>query len=274
MTEGSLRMCILGGGGFLGQSLAKELQRRGHYVVLLDLSYSMFHHIVLDPARMTQVKGSVLDRKAVRRALQGCDACFHLAGYGTVGGASLNREMTMMINVKGTEIVIDECVRGGIKRLIYASSISVVWNGGKEAWNMDESAPYLDQFLTPYAESKCIAEKLLLRANGTKGLKTCAMRLRGIYGPGEIRSTQRTVDLCLKGLVKVAFEKSKPCLTQYSSGENVVIAMIQAEKNLRQEDPPCAGKPYNIVDGGQPVEAFGFWYPLMEGVGATPPMIK
>lgn len=51
-------MCILGGGGFLGQSLAKELQRRGHYVVLLDLSYSMFHHIVLDPARMTQVKVS------------------------------------------------------------------------------------------------------------------------------------------------------------------------------------------------------------------------
>lgn len=50
--------------------------------------------------------------------------------------------------------------------------------------------------------------------------------------------------------------------------------MLQAENTLRQEDPPCAGKAYNIVDGGQPVEAFGFWYPLMEGVGATPPMIK
>lgn len=54
----------------------------------------------------------------------------------------------MLINAKGTEIVIDECRRAGIKRLLYASSVSVVWNGGKEAWNMDESAPYLEKVRT------------------------------------------------------------------------------------------------------------------------------
>ena len=40
-----MKMCILGGGGYLGQILARDLQNEGHSVVILDLSVSNFPHI-------------------------------------------------------------------------------------------------------------------------------------------------------------------------------------------------------------------------------------
>lgn len=36
-----------------------------------------------------------------------------------------------------------------------------------------------------------------------------------------------------------------------------VKALIMAEKSLRQTNSPAAGKAYNIVDGGDPVDGWG-----------------
>lgn len=48
-----------------------------------------------------------------------------------------------------------------------------------------------------------------------------------------------------------------------------------AEKSLRRGgDSPAAGKAYNIVDGGPPVDTFEFWTPLMESLGQTPPAVE
>uniref|UniRef100_A0A914C7Z5 3-beta hydroxysteroid dehydrogenase/isomerase domain-containing protein n=1 Tax=Acrobeloides nanus TaxID=290746 RepID=A0A914C7Z5_9BILA len=268
----SQRFCILGGGGYLGQHLAKALQENGHFVVILDLSFPSFPYIPLDPTKVRRIKGSIMERDRLDEALKGCDACFHIAGYGMSGGPSLNRRMTMMINVEGTERVLQSCQKNGVHRLIYTSSISVVFSD-QEVYDIDESTPYLSKFLTPYAESKCIAEKIVLQANIPGQFHSCALRFRGIYGPGEMRTTQRTVDLFMKGLIKMRFEKNDPCLTQYSSVENSVMALQLAEKSLRLNNATAAGKAYNIVDGGPPVEAIKFWFPLMEYFGVTPPKV-
>ncbi|KAH7727095.1 short-chain dehydrogenase/reductase family 42E member 1 [Aphelenchoides avenae] len=255
-----MKACILGAGGFLGHTLAQELQQRGHFVVMLDLAYQDFGHIALDPTMLSKIKGSILCRNDLSQALFDCDACFHLASYGTVGGASLNREKTMLVNVTGTELIIEECIRSGVKRIVYASTLCVVWSGEHE-------------FPTPYAESKCLAEKMVLQANGTRGLQACALRPRGIYGPGEMRATGRIVDFCQQGLVVEWSGYGKPCVTQYSSGENVINAMILAEERLRQENAACAGKAYNIVDDGPPVAAFKFWDPLVRGGTGVSPLV-
>lgn len=48
------------------------------------------------------------------------------------------------------------------------------------------------QYYSHYSASKSIAEQKVLAANSDE-LRTCALRYRGIYGPAEPRTVQRTV---------------------------------------------------------------------------------
>lgn len=54
----------------------------------------------------------------------------------------------------------------------------------------DEDTPYLQssQYGNYYAESKSAAEQLILAENCPPKFSTCALRLRGIYGPGEVKN--------------------------------------------------------------------------------------
>lgn len=55
----------------------------------------------------------------------------------------LNRKMNMLINYEGTKRVIDACRRAAVTRLIYSSSISVVYRG-EEMHFSEESEPYAE----------------------------------------------------------------------------------------------------------------------------------
>uniref|UniRef100_A0A915LZB1 3-beta hydroxysteroid dehydrogenase/isomerase domain-containing protein n=1 Tax=Meloidogyne javanica TaxID=6303 RepID=A0A915LZB1_MELJA len=159
-------------------------------------------------------------------ALTGCDACFHLAGYGMSGGPSLNKEKCFAINYWGTKNVIEICKNLGVSRLVFTSSVVVIFDGHTELYMADEDTPYLpsSQYGNYYAESKSAAEQLILAENCPPKFSTCALRLRGIYGPGE--------------------------------------ALLLSEQSLRYPNSPAAGNKYHIVDGGPPVHSWGFWNPL------------
>uniref|UniRef100_A0A183BPZ4 3Beta_HSD domain-containing protein n=1 Tax=Globodera pallida TaxID=36090 RepID=A0A183BPZ4_GLOPA len=287
---GRRRMCVLGGGGYLGQLLALSLQREGHFVVLFDLQFPSFGHICVDSRRCLKITGSITDAAELRKALAGCDACFHLAGYGMSGGPSLDREKCFLVNVEGTRRVLEECRRAGIGRVVFTSTVLVIFDGSELDMADEEGTPYIRTFGTnAYAESKCVAEKMVLMANN-QCMATCALRLRGIYGPGELRTVKRTADLCMRGVVKCSFGKTPRVLTQYSGADNTVQvarakafssvnltpqALMLSEKSLREgSNSRAAGKAYHIMDGGPPVDSFRFWYPLIAGIGCPLPSIR
>uniref|UniRef100_A0A915PBB7 3-beta hydroxysteroid dehydrogenase/isomerase domain-containing protein n=1 Tax=Meloidogyne floridensis TaxID=298350 RepID=A0A915PBB7_9BILA len=239
-----MRMCILGGGGYLGQLLAQALQNEGgHFVVLFDLNFfASFPHIKLNEELTQRIEGSIERSDQLIEALTGCDACFHLAGYGMSGGPSLNKEKCFAINYWGTKNVIEICKNLGVSRLVFTSSVVVIFDGHTELYMADENTPYLQssQYGNYYAESKSAAEQLILAENCPPKFSTCALRLRGIYGPGE--------DFLCKNVL-VTFWKSDVPLTQFSSAENTVNALLLSEQSLRYPNSPAAGNKYHIVDG-------------------------
>ncbi|KAL3090345.1 hypothetical protein niasHS_006797 [Heterodera schachtii] len=269
------RLCVLGGGGYLGQLLALSLQREGHFVVLFDLHFQHFGNIRLDSKLCLKITGSITNVDELRLALNGCDACFHLAGYGMSGGPSLDREKCFLVNVEGTRRALDECRRARISRLVFTSSVMVIFDGNELDMAEEEGTPYIQKFgINAYAESKCFAEKMVLAANDHR-LATCALRLRGIYGPGELRTVKRTADLCLRGVVKCTFGTRQRVATQYSGADNTVQALMLAEKSLREgPESRAAGKAYHIMDGEGPVDSFRFWYPLITAIGCPVPSVR
>src|SRR3979411_965664 len=80
--ESSRRVLVLGGPGYLGGWLVRELLGRGRRVRVLD-SF-MFGEQALKPVKshpnLEVVRGDVRDVGVVVRCMRGCDTVIHLAG--------------------------------------------------------------------------------------------------------------------------------------------------------------------------------------------------
>src|SRR5207253_4098737 len=70
------------------------------------------------------VECDVLDRPAVRRAMRGVDRVFHLAGL--VSMRPEDSERLFEVNVGGTRVVLEECLRAGVEQVVYTSSVGAI----------------------------------------------------------------------------------------------------------------------------------------------------
>ena len=167
---------VTGGGGFLGSAIVAMLRDRGQPVRTL----ARRRYDRLDALGAEQFQGDVADAEIVSRAVDGCDAVFHVAAKAGLWGP---RQEYWNANVVGTENVIAACREHGVRKLINTSSPSVVFHG-TDLEGVDETAAYPDRYEAPYPETKAIAEKLVLKAND-RGLATVVLRPHLIWGPGD-----------------------------------------------------------------------------------------
>ncbi|KAL5218424.1 hypothetical protein ABZP36_019108 [Zizania latifolia] len=78
-------------------------------------------------------------------AFEGVDIVFHTA---TADPDINNFQLHYKVNVEGTKNVIDACVTCKVKRLIYTSSSSVVFDGVHDLFDADESMPHPDKVVS------------------------------------------------------------------------------------------------------------------------------
>eukprot|EP00062_Callorhinchus_milii_P005156 gi/632944337/ref/XP_007887454.1/ PREDICTED: short-chain dehydrogenase/reductase family 42E member 1 isoform X1 [Callorhinchus milii] len=267
---------ITGGGGYFGHRLGCTLHKRGVRVILFDISKPT----EALPDKVVFVKGDIRNYREVETALQNVDCVYHIASYGMSGREQLNKRQIEDVNVKGTEHLIQACLKNGVQRLVYTSTYNVVF-GGQTIKNGDESLPYLPLHLHPdhYSRTKSLAEMKVLKANGTKVknkkgvLLTCALRPAGIYGPGEQRHLPRIVHYIESGIFKFVYG-AKDSLVEFVHVDNLVSAHILASEHLLAEGShTAAGQAYFISDG-KPVNNFEFLRPLVEGLGYRYPTVR
>jgi len=173
-----MRVLVTGGGGFLGRAIVERLVARGDSV----RSFSRGEYPELAAAGVEVRRGDIADAGAVARACQGCDAVFHVAGRPGISGPYARYYGP---NVLGTQNVISACRTHGVRKLVFTSSASVVFDG-TDMEGVNEATPYPARFDAPYPRSKAAAEQMVLAANGPD-LATVSLRPHLIWGP---RDTQ------------------------------------------------------------------------------------
>jgi nucleoside-diphosphate-sugar epimerase len=243
---------VIGGSGFLGSALVDQLLQRGVAVRVLD---TQTHP---DP-QVESIVGDMREIEDVERACAGVDTVFQCAAL--VDWGPRKRQLLHDINVGGNQNVIAACQRSGVPRLIYTSSIDVVFDGHPIV-NGDESLPYPIKHLDDYGHTKALAEQDIIAANGWQGLLTCALRTAGIYGPRDRYRVPSILREAQGGkLVRLGDGHAK---FNHVYVGNAAHAHILAAESLTV-DSPVAGQCYFITDHPA-TNFFDFFIPFLQAL--------
>jgi nucleoside-diphosphate-sugar epimerase len=161
-----MRAFVTGATGFLGGRLTEKLRERGDEVVALD-------------RRTTPLS----DRNALRKAMQGCDAVFHLAAVYKVGIPRRERAAMVEANVHGTENVLDAAWDVHVPRIVHVSTVNVF--GNTHGAVVDETYERCgEEWLSTYDWTKYRAHQVA-RDRIERGAPVVIALPGAIYGPGD-----------------------------------------------------------------------------------------
>ena len=177
------RVVITGGAGLVGSHLADALVEAGasDIVVLDDFSRGRRENLNRAAASgcVRVVEGDIRNPGDVSRAIDGAGLVFHEAGIRITQCADDPR-LAKEIMVDGTFNVLEAAVRGGVRKVVAASTASVY--GPADVFPTAETHhPYGNR--TIYGAAKLFNEGLLRSFHEMYGLDYVALRYFNIYGP-------------------------------------------------------------------------------------------
>ena len=178
-----MKVLITGGTGFVGSHSVKALKDAGHHIRLLVRSERKAHNVLsaLGTSADEIIQGDVTDKASVEKAVAGCDAIIHSAAM--VATTEKFAQQLHETNVVGTQNVIDASLAAGIKKIIYVSSVSAIFNLGDDT--MHENSP-ISTAQNPYGRTKVACEKYVrqLQAEGAPIVITYPAGIVGSHDPG------------------------------------------------------------------------------------------
>lgn len=227
---------VIGGGGFLGSALTRRLLSIGARVRV----FGRHDYPALSSAGAECVRGDILDRDFLMRAVTGVDIVFHTA---SLCGIANKPSDYFRVNVDGTAQVLAACRMLGVNKLIYTSTPSVVIGKG-DIIDGDETLPYARTQSAPYPASKMRAEQLVLKAD-SDALRTCAIRPHLMWGEDDPHIIPVIIKLARPG--RLCIVGSGTNIVSLTHVENAAHAHVLAANSLLG-DGTCAGKAYFVND--------------------------
>jgi len=191
---------VLGGGGFIGGHLAKQLKKDGFWVRIVDIKekHEYFNH---DDICDEYISGDLKDPKLVSNIMlspkqplesdkEGSfDEVYQLAadmggaGYIFTGENDANvMHNSAMINLN----VVNECVKKNVKKVFYSSSACMYPEHNQldpNNPNCEESSAYPANPDSEYGWEKLFSERLFLAFQRNYGLEVRIARFHNIFGP-------------------------------------------------------------------------------------------
>lgn len=180
-----MKSLITGASGFVGAAVLRKLLGKGHAVRALVRPSSDRRN--LEGAGAQVVTGDLNDRNSLDRALDGCEALFHVAADYRLWVR--RPEAIYRTNVEGTRNIMKAAAKAGVKRIVYTSSVATL-GLNRDGSPADETTPVtIDDMIGHYKRSKFLAEAEVRRMVEEGGLPAVIVNPSTPIGPRDIKPT-------------------------------------------------------------------------------------
>jgi nucleoside-diphosphate-sugar epimerase len=247
-----MQVFLTGATGALGRPTCRALAAAGHLVRGVARGPAKADVVRADGGEPIEV--SLFDTRALRVALEGCDAVLHFATKVPPLGRITRRSADENDRLRrdASRSLVDAALAAGVSSYVQ-ESIAFLYADGGDAW-LDEDAPLHTSWLNDSARA---AEEETLRF-ATGGGRGVALRFGVFYAP-YARSTIDSVRLARRGLFPVLGTG-----TQFMSSIHVDDAAGAAVAALDVDSGV-----YNVVDD-EPLRYRQYAEALGAGLGVTP----
>ena len=197
-----MKVLVIGGAGYIGSHVVKELMKAGHEVTVFD-NLSSGLRCNLFPQNGF-IYGNILLPDNLDAAFsQGFDAFVHLAAFKAAGESMIYPEKYSVNNITGTLNIMNAAVKYGCKKMIFSSSAAVF--GAPEYLPIDEDHPKNPE--NYYGFTKLEIERFMAWYDQLKGMRFAALRYFNAAGydpEGEIRGLEQNPANLLPRVMEVA----------------------------------------------------------------------
>lgn len=239
---------VIGGAGFIGSHLIRELIVKGHELTVLDISKDLIESNlkeIYQEDRLKVVTGSIMDEPLITKLMTGVTHCYHLAA--ALGVEKINKDpiASLEINLKGSQIVLNAAANVGARTLLASSSEIYGKNPNmplKEDSDRVLGTPEIARW--SYSEAKAMDELHAFELYKNKSFPVSIARFFNTVGPRQSGS----YGMVLPRFVKAAL--SNQPLTVYGDGTqsrtfcsvtDVVDALV-----LLMDSKESIGQAFNI----------------------------
>ena len=184
-----MKCFVTGASGFVGSNLVHELVARGHRVKAL-LRPGADERGLLG-LKYERVPGDLFDRDLLRREMEGCDWCFHVAASYQLW--MRNYAPMYKANVEGTRNVLEAAGKVGCKKIVYTSTVGCIGLpkevNGKITPTTELDVATEAQMTNDYKRSKFQAEAVATEFYRKQGLPVVIVNPSAPIGPGDLKPT-------------------------------------------------------------------------------------
>jgi UDP-glucose 4-epimerase len=171
------RAVVIGGAGFIGSYVVRELLQNKYEVVVIDNLSTGSHDRLPDEVEL--IIEDVRNYEALLKHIQKDDIIFHLAALVSVPLSLEKPWEAHEINIRGTYNVFEACRVAHVKGIIFSSSASVYGNQEGLVSEMSQAQPE-----TPYGLHKLMGEQLATLYSSCFLIPTVSLRYFNVYGKG------------------------------------------------------------------------------------------
>ena len=200
-----MKVLVIGGAGYIGSHVVKELMAKGHEVTVFDnLSSGLIQNLF---KKNEFIAGDILHPEDLDKAFaRGFDAFIHLAAFKAAGESMIYPEKYSINNINGTLNILNAAVAHNCLNMVFSSSAATF--GEPQYLPIDENHPKNPE--NYYGFTKLKIEEFMGWYDKLKNLKFAALRYFNAAGydpEGVIYGLERNPANLLPVMMEVACGK-------------------------------------------------------------------
>lgn len=242
-----MKVLVIGGAGYIGSHVVKELMKNKHSVTVFDnLSSGLLQNLFPEN---NFIAGNILHPEDLDAAFsRGFDAFIHLAAFKAAGESMINPEKFSVNNITGTINILNAACTHNCRNMVFSSSAAIF--GEPQYLPIDEEHPKNPE--NYYGFTKLEIERFMAWYDTLKGLKYAALRYFNAAGydvDGDLQGLEQNPANLLPLIMEVASgmrkelkvfgtdydTKDGTCIRDYVHVSDLAIAHVKALEYITRE---------------------------------------